>query len=125
MRCDPPRHVFRLQNTSMTGILSPRMAHASTKRGSHRDSPSRRLIVVAVPPVDELDLVSAVHVFNSVNRIAGRTIYPIEVVTSGVGLTLEGEGGALTFMARDHFSRVEGACDSVLLVCGLSTRSVR
>ena len=31
----------------------------------------------------------------------------------------------LTFLARHHFNKVEGMCDSVLLVCGLSTRSVR
>src|SRR6266568_4991120 len=38
---------------------------------------------------------------------------------------VEGESGVLTFMAKDHFNKVEGACDSVLLVCGLGTRSVR
>ena len=34
------------------------------------------------------------------------------------------DGRALFGVARHHFSRVEGVCDSVLLVCGLSTRSV-
>jgi len=86
---------------------------------------SRRIVVVAVPPVDEMDLVGPLQVFNSVNRLAGRTIYTIEVVTNGKGRTVEGEGGILTFIARHHFSRLAGACDSVLLVCGLGTRSVR
>src|SRR5262245_30788149 len=86
---------------------------------------TRRIVVVTVPPVDELDLVGPLQVFNSVNRLAGRTIYTIEVVTTGDRLTVEGEGGVLTFIARQHFRKVEGACDSVLLVCGLSTRSVR
>jgi len=86
---------------------------------------SRRIVVVAVPPVDEMDLVGPLQVFNSVNRLAGRTIYTIEVVTNGKGRTVGGEGGILTFIARHHFSRLEGACDSVLLVCGLGTRSVR
>ena len=49
----------------------------------------------------------------------------IEIVTSADRLTLEGEGGVLTFLAKHHFSQVEGACDSVLLVCGLRSRSVR
>jgi transcriptional regulator GlxA family with amidase domain len=31
----------------------------------------------------------------------------------------------LTFIAKHHFNRVEGVCDSVLLVCGLGSRSVR
>jgi transcriptional regulator GlxA family with amidase domain len=81
--------------------------------------------VVAVPPIDELDLVGPLQVFNSVNRLAGRSIYSIEVATNAERLTVEGEGGVLTFIARHHFSKVEGPCDSVLLVCGLGTRSVR
>jgi transcriptional regulator GlxA family with amidase domain len=64
-------------------------------------------------------------VFNSVNRLAGRSIYTIEVVTNADRLTVEGEGGVLSFITRHHFKRVEGVCDSVLLVCGLRTRSVR
>jgi len=75
--------------------------------------------------VDELDLVGPLQVFNSVNRLAGRNIYSIEVVTSADSLNIEGEGGVLTFMARQHFSKVEGSCHSVLLVCGLRSRSVR
>jgi transcriptional regulator GlxA family with amidase domain len=90
-----------------------------------RHDASRRIIVVVVPPVDELDLVGPLQVFKSVNRLAGRTIYTIEIVTSADRLTVEGEGGVLTFVARHHFSRVAGRCDSVLLVCGLNSRSVR
>src|SRR5205085_2602074 len=86
---------------------------------------TRRIIVVAVPPVDELDLVGPLQVFNSVNRLAGRPMYTIEIVTNTDRLTIEGESGVLTFVAQHHFDRVEGACDSVLLVCGLATRSTR
>ena len=99
------------------------MASTSAKAGVRRDASSRRIVVVVVPPVDELDLVGPLQVFNSVNRLAGRTIYTIEVVTSADRLTVEGEGGVLTFMARHHFNELEGGCDSVLLVCGLGTRS--
>ena len=87
-------------------------------------SGTRRIIVLVVSPVDELDLVGPLQVFNSVNRLAGRTIYTIEVVTNADHLTVEGEGGVLTFVARHHFDKVEGECDSVLLVCGLGSRSV-
>jgi transcriptional regulator GlxA family with amidase domain len=75
--------------------------------------------------VDELDLVGPLQVFHSVNRLAGRPIYTVEVVTNADQLTVEGEGGVLTFLARHHFSKVEGVCDSVLLVCGVGTRSTR
>jgi transcriptional regulator GlxA family with amidase domain len=101
------------------------MPSTSKKASLRRHPTSRRIVVVVVPPVDELDLVGPLQVFNSVNRLASRSIYTIEVVTSADRLTVEGEGGVLTFVARHHFSRVEGLCDSVLLVCGLSTRSVR
>jgi transcriptional regulator GlxA family with amidase domain len=101
------------------------MVAASRKPGSRRPSSSRRIVVVAVPPVDELDLVGPLQVFNSVNRLAGRTLYSIEVVSNTKRRAIEGEGGVLSFLARHHFSKVEGGCDSVLLVCGLGTRSVR
>src|SRR6516162_2226968 len=98
-----------------------------TKRNAvvARDSSGRRIIVVVVPPVDELDLVGPLQVFNSVTRLASRNIYEIEVVTNTDSLTVEGEAGVLTFVARHHFNKVEGAYDSVLLVCGLKSRSVR
>ena len=101
------------------------MAPASKHIGSRRLSSSRRIVVVVVPPVDELDLVGPLQVFNSINRLAARTIYAIEIVTTARHLTVDGEGGVLTFVAKHHFSKVAGACDSVLLVCGLTTRSVR
>jgi transcriptional regulator GlxA family with amidase domain len=90
-----------------------------------RPQSSRRIVVVVVPPVDELDLVGPLQVFNSVNRLAGRPVYTIEVVTGADRLKIEGEGGVLTFVARQHFKKVAGACDSVLLVCGLGSRAVR
>jgi len=101
------------------------MVAPSKKSDLHRSTLSRRIVVVVVPPVDELDLVGPLQVFNSVNRLAGRTIYTIEVVTNADRLTVEGEAGVLTFIAKHHFRKVAGACDSVLLVCGLSSRFVR
>jgi transcriptional regulator GlxA family with amidase domain len=85
---------------------------------------SRRIIVLVVSPVDELDLIGPLQVFNSVNRLAEKTIYTIEVVTNDDCLKIEGEGGVLTFLARHHFRKAEGECDSVLLVCGLASRSL-
>ena len=101
------------------------MTLPSRRATARRTASSRRIVVVVVPPVDELDLVGPLQVFNSVNRLAGRPIYTVEVVTSSEHLTLAGEGGVLTFGARHHFTKVEGTSDSVLLVCGLASRSVR
>jgi transcriptional regulator GlxA family with amidase domain len=101
------------------------MAAIHKNSGPRLHNPGRRIVVVAVPPVDELDLVGPLQVFNSVNRLAGRKIYEIEVVTNTDSLTVEGESQVLTFIAKHHFTKVEGACDSMLLVCGLKSRSVR
>jgi transcriptional regulator GlxA family with amidase domain len=101
------------------------MSPAARKPAAGRQAASRRIVVLVVPPIDELDLVGPLQVFNSVNRLAGRTIYTIEVVTNADRLTVEGEGGILTFMARHHFRKVEGTADSLLLVCGIGSRSVR
>ena len=95
-------------------------------RSSPRGAPTgRRIVVVAVPPVDELDLVGPLQVFHSVNRLAGRPIYRVELATNARDRTVDGEGGVLTFVARRHITRVAAPCDSVLLVCGLASRSVR
>jgi transcriptional regulator GlxA family with amidase domain len=101
------------------------MSSSSTNPAVRHPSLSRRIAVVVVPPVDELDLVGPLQVFNSVNRLAGRTIYTIEIATTASRLEVEGESGVLNFIAQYHFSRIEGEPDSVLLVCGLGTRSVR
>jgi transcriptional regulator GlxA family with amidase domain len=100
----------------------PTERHSDLVAAKHN---SRRIIVVVVPPVDELDLVGPLQVFNSINRLAGRSIYTVEVVTSAADLTVAGEGGVLTFMARGRFDQIEGTPDSVLLVCGLGSRSTR
>jgi transcriptional regulator GlxA family with amidase domain len=98
---------------------------SETRKPRRRPPPARHIVAVVVPPVDELDLIGPLQVFHSVNRLAGRTIYEIEVVTAAEGLRVEGESGVLTFVARRHFQTVDGGCDSVLLVCGLGSRSVR
>src|SRR5215472_13708864 len=88
------------------------------KRTPHRS----RIIVVVVPPVDELDLVGPLQVFSSVNRLAGEPVYTVEVVTNTKHRRVDGESGMLTFMGQGHFQRVRGKFDSVLLVCGVATR---
>jgi len=84
-----------------------------------------RVIVIVVPPVDELDLIGPLQVFTSANRLTGQSIYSIEVVTNAKALKMQGEGGAITFLAQGHFGKVRGKFDSVLLVCGLASRTTR
>lgn len=104
-------------------MTSPIDSDASLPRSTLRKR--RRIIVVVVPPVEELDLVGPLQVFSSVNRLAGQVIYSIEVVTNTKRLEVDGESGLLTFLAQCHFQNVKGKLDSVLLVCGVGTRTTR
>ena len=86
---------------------------------------SRRVVVLAVPPVDEFDLVCPVQVFGAANRLVGKPVYSIEIATSGKELQVQGEGGVLSFIAETNYKSLEENFDSLLLVCGLGTRDVR
>ena len=98
---------------------------ASRRNVSERGAPKHRIIVVVVPPVEELDLVGPLQVFSSVNRLAGRAIYSVNVVTSAKQMAVQGEGGMLTFTAQGRLQDVKGKFDSVLLVCGMGSRTTR
>jgi transcriptional regulator GlxA family with amidase domain len=80
---------------------------------------------VVVPPVEELDLVGPVQVLSAANRLAGKTVYEVEIVTNARDLRVQGEGGLLSFAAQGRFQDVKGKVDSLLLVCGLGTRTAR
>jgi transcriptional regulator GlxA family with amidase domain len=100
----------------------PKSNSATGQPGSARLK-RRRIIVVVVPPVDELDLVGPIQVLGAANRLVGRTVYEVEVVTNARELKVQGEGGLLSFAAQGRFQDVKGKVDSLLLVCGLGTRT--
>lgn len=85
----------------------------------------RRVVVVAVPPVEELDLVGPMQVFSAANRLAGKTVYAVEVATNAIDMKISGEGGLLSFVAQRRFAELKGSFDSLLLVCGVATRNAR
>ena len=86
---------------------------------------NRRVVVLAVPPVDEFDLVCPIQVFGAANRLAGKPVYNVGVVTNGNNLNVQGEGGVLSFVAETNYKGLNKPFDSLLLVCGLGTRNVR
>jgi len=59
--------------TAAAIIAGPIIAAWDCMAGSPRNL-IRRIVVVVVPPVDELDLVGPLLVFNSINRLTGRPI---------------------------------------------------
>jgi transcriptional regulator GlxA family with amidase domain len=99
--------------------------HSATGQNGSTRLKRRRIIVVVVPPVEELDLVGPIQVFGAANRLARRTVYEVEIVTNAKDLRVQGEGGLLSFNAQGCFRDVKGRVDSVLLVCGLATRTAR
>ena len=100
-------------------------ANSTTRpRGTARLKRSR-IIVVVVPPVHELDLVGPIQVFSAANRLVRKTFYEVEIVTNARDLKVQGEGGLLSFTAQGCLQDVKGRVDSLLLVCGLATRTAR
>jgi len=85
----------------------------------------RRVAVVVVPPVEELDLVGPMQVFGAANRLAAKPVYNVEVATNSRDLKVAGEGGLLSFLAQRRFPELKGPFDSLLLVCGVATRNAR
>src|SRR5215813_11607496 len=84
-----------------------------------------RVVVLAVPPVDEFDLVYPIQVFGAANCLAGKSVYSVEVATAGKDLKVQGEGGLISFLAGTHYKSLNNSFDSLLLVCGLGTRNAR
>jgi transcriptional regulator GlxA family with amidase domain len=103
------------------------MAKSSSKASLRRNAhfTPRRIVVVVVPPVEELDLVGPLQVLGAANRLARKSIYEVEVVTNLRDLRVQGEGGLLSFAAHSRFQDIRGKVDSLLLVCGLATRTLR
>lgn len=83
------------------------------------------MVVLAVPPVEEFDLVCPIQVFGAANRLAGKRVYSVEIATNGSDLKVQGEGGLLSFLAETNYKGLNENFDSLLLVCGLGTRNVR
>ncbi|HEX5182107.1 MAG TPA: DJ-1/PfpI family protein [Allosphingosinicella sp.] len=91
-------------------------------RDRAKEGEKRRVVILVVPPVDELDLVGPAQVFAAANRLSGRSAYRVEIVTSGDDLRVRGEGGLLSFHADLRLAEAGPPFDSVLLVCGLANR---
>ena len=86
----------------------------------------RRVVLLLVPPVDELDLVGPLEVFGTANRLVGggRRPYAVEVVTTARDRKVAGECG-LSLLAHHHYHDVGGHPDSVLVICGVGARTMR
>ncbi|HEY0793675.1 MAG TPA: DJ-1/PfpI family protein [Chthoniobacterales bacterium] len=79
----------------------------------------RRLVLVVVPPVRELDLVGVVDVFASANQfLPEERHYRIEIVTTGTEQAIAGMQG-VQFVGGQHFSEFTGEIDTLLIPGGV------
>jgi transcriptional regulator GlxA family with amidase domain len=96
--------------------------------GSHIGSmrKQRRIVVLVVPPIEELDLVGPVQVFSTATRLLNGegTAYEICVVSTTRDRVIAGESG-LSLMAQQHYRNLTGEIDSLLLVSGVAGRNHR
>ena len=86
----------------------------------------RRIVVLAVPPIEELDLIGPVQVLSTATRLMGRgnTPYDIRVVSTTRDRLIAGESG-LSIVAGSHYQDLDGEIDSLLVVSGVRERNRR
>jgi transcriptional regulator GlxA family with amidase domain len=86
---------------------------------------ARRIVVLVVPPIEELDLIGPVQVLSTATRLMrSGTPYQIEVAATTRDRMITGESG-LSIVAQAHYQSLEGEIDSLLLVSGVSGRNRR
>lgn len=86
----------------------------------------KRIVLLVLPPVEELDLIAPVEVFGTTTRLLGSSQrgYELEIVTLARDRRIDGECG-LSLVAHRHYRELVGTPDSLLLICGLAARHTR
>lgn len=86
----------------------------------------RRIVVLVVPPVEELDLVGPVQVLSTATRLMRprASPYDVRVASTTMDRVIAGESG-LSIVAHDYYRDLNGEIDSLLLVSGVKTRNQR
>ena len=86
----------------------------------------RRIALVAVPPVEELDLVGPLGVFAGLNRLLpGRnTAYAISILSADSGRTIAGASG-LSLLSQGNYRQLKSAPDTLIVVGGIASREKR
>jgi len=86
----------------------------------------RRVVVLVVPPIEELDLVGPLQVLSTASRLMRprATPYEVSVVSTTRDCVIAGESG-LSIVAHNYYQNITGEIDSLLLVSGVTTRNRR
>lgn len=90
-----------------------------TQKTCARVSIPRHIVLLAVPPVSELDLAGPAAVFACASRASdGATSgYRLTVASSARGDTIDGHSG-LQLLAHSHYSHIRGRIDTLLIAGG-------
>src|SRR6267142_2027045 len=88
--------------------------------------PPISVVFLAVPPVEELDLVGPLEVFAGANRILGERgpAYDIRVVSSQPKPIIRGECG-VSFLAHGYYRRLREPVDTLVVVGGPTSKDTR
>ena len=86
----------------------------------------KRIVLLAVPPVEELDLIAPFEVFGTANRLLrpGKPSYLVELGTNTRNREIDGACG-LRLLAQNHYSGIPADIDSLLVICGTAARNTR
>jgi transcriptional regulator GlxA family with amidase domain len=126
MLCHQPMlySLYRL----LYGTTEPEGNPLDTKSSSlmSRDTPDtdvRLVVLLAVPPALELDIVGPQSVFEAANSMPERSAPAtrIELVTTGAERTIEGQFG-ISLVAHRHYSEINEPIDTLLVVGGDGAR---
>jgi transcriptional regulator GlxA family with amidase domain len=91
----------------------------NSRASEERPRSSRRMVILADPPVEELDIVGPWEVFESANnalRHQGRA-YHLELASTSRRRALNGDSG-LTLIADRHYTAVRGGIDTLIVSGG-------
>lgn len=88
--------------------------------------PLRHIVMLAVPPVEELDIVGPWDVFATANDVCGgnEPEYKIELVTAGRTLSFVGDSG-LRLSATRHYRAIKNEIDTLIVPGGTGPQSGR
>lgn len=103
----------------------------NTRSGKAQAAPAhsrttRRIVMLAVPPIEELDLVGPWEVFATANNsVQGKPRpYETELLTTGRRLTFQGDSG-LILCAHRNYRSAAGAIDTLIVPGGVGPQTAR
>src|SRR5260370_4966491 len=102
------------------------MPRLTTKRKLASRRPPLSVVILAVPPVEELDLVGPLEVFATANFILGERgpAYDIRVVSSQPKPIIAGECG-VSLLAHGYYRSLREPVDTLVVVSGPASINTR